>query len=562
MFLTGNLKGPWRYARYLVLVAALALVWACAPRKPVAEWPPAPVDYTLTILHTNDTHSNYGGTTDKGMSCYAALCEGGKGGYVRLDQAVRAVRGETPGALFLEAGDIFQGTLFWTQHKERMPKALVDRLGYQAMIPGNHEFDDGAETWLRLINSIKPQVLGANIHFSSDMKNRVKPYIVLEREGRKIGIIGVVTKEVPSLASPGPNLRFSDEKQALQKTVAELEAQGVKIIIALTHIGLEEDKRMAREIDGIDLYVGAHSHSLLANNPELRDRADGPYPVVEKTPNGAPVLVVSAYTACLYLGKIDLGFDSQGIVRDWQGEPISLDEATLKAMKAPAPNAEMVRLINSFAKPVNKLMSTTIGSIKADLAEGNPLEEPNVKLCRRVECRTGNIAADALRVVPFDDVQITLLNGGALRNSLPGGAITPGHVLGTLPFKNTPVKARMSGEMLVQALEHGVSSYGEDEGRFLQVSGLRYAFNPAKPAGSRVTRVEVAGKDGQWSPLDPGASYVVSTLDYIARGGDGFTLFDSLQWEEGDKLDNDVLRHFIEQHSPVEAKLEGRITVE
>ena len=555
-------KGISKYLMYFHLIV-LALVWSCAPVTPeIFPATPAPVDLTLTILHTNDTHASFGGITDKGMACYAAMCANGKGGYVRLDQAVRAVRQETPEALFLEAGDIFQGTLFWTRHKERMPQALVDGFGYDAMIAGNHEFDDGAETYLRFIGKTTTPVLGANLQFSPGIQHRVTPYTIVERNGRKVGIIGILTPDTPALASPGPDARFGDVKKALQRYVAELEAQGVNIIVALTHIGLEEDKKIAREVDGIDVIVGGHSHSLLSNNPELQGKVDGPYPVVEKTPKGTPVLVVTAYTACLYLGKLEIGFDSLGIARTWQGEAISLDEATLKAMNAPAPNAAMVRRINDFAKPVNTLMRTKIGFIEADEAEGLPLEQPNVKICRKEECRTGNVVADALRLISFDDVQITLLNGGSLRNSLPSGKITPGHVLGTLPFQNTAVKTRMNGALLVQALEHGVSSYGEDEGRFLQVSGLRYAFAPANPVGSRVTAVEVPGPDGRWVPLDPGAEYVVGTQDYMARGGDGFTMLESLHWEEGDKLSSDVLRLYVEKYSPVVAKLAGRITVQ
>ena len=550
------------HAKCLAILVMFIFAWACTPVKPVKDLPPAPVDYILTILHTNDTHSSFGGITDKGMTCYAAMCENGKGGYVRLDQAVRAIRQHTPDALFLEAGDIFQGTLFWTQHKERMPLALVDTLGYEAMIAGNHEFDDGEDTYLRMVNKLETPVLGANMSFRPGIAHRVKPYTIVERAGHKIGIVGIVQPDTPALSSAGPDVQFGNAQAALQKAVAELESQGINIIVAITHLGLEDDKKIARQVNGVDVIVGAHSHSLLTNNPELQEKADGPYPVVEKTPNGEPVLVVTAYTACIYLGKLDVGFDSQGIVRSWQGEPIVLDDATLRAMNAPAPNAAMVRIVNDFAKPVTRLMSSQLGFIKTDLAEGLPLEKSSVKECRQVECLTGNIVADSLRTVSFDDVQIVLLNGGSLRNSLPSGKVTAGHVIGTLPFQNTAVKAKMSGEIILQALEHGVSNYNEDEGRFLQVSGLRYAFAPARAEGSRITKVEVQGNNGQWQALDPKTTYVVGTQDYMAKGGDSFNMLKSLQWEEGDKLSNDVLRLYMEKHSPVEAKLEGRITVQ
>jgi 5'-nucleotidase len=333
----------------------------------------------------------------------------------------------------------------------------------------------------------------------------------------------------------------------------------VDIIIALTHLGLENDRRLARAVNGVDIIVGGHSHSLLSNDD---DRAEGPYPVVEKTPDGAPVLVVTAATACAYLGRLDADFDKDGAAIKWRGGPILLDQSTLTSLGAPKPDAKLVNLLESFAAPVRKMMITSIGTIQAAGKDAQPLEEPDVLQCRRMECLSGNIVADALRAIPFENTQIAIINGGALRASLPGGAVTPGHILGTLPFQNTPLSANMPGAVLWQALEHCVANYGEGEGGFLQVSGLRYAFKPANKPGRRITGAEVLGQDGQWRPLDKNALYRVVTVDFLARGGDGFSMFTTLQWEEGDKLANDALRIYIEQYSPVEAGLEGRITVQ
>ena len=547
--------------RITILLAMLALMTACAQTQPrKALFPHA--DFTLTVLHTNDTHSSFGGVTNKGLTCYAAMCEGGRGGYVRLDQAVRAIRKDYPDALFLDAGDIFQGSLFWTQHKEQMPMALIDMMGYQAIIPGNHEFDEGWQTWLKLIDGLKTPVLAANVSFDSrpdsPAADKILPYIVLEKNGRKIGIVGLITENTPETSSPGPGISFSDSKKALEDAITKLTAQNVHIIIALTHLGLENDRLLARSVNGVDIVVGAHSHSLLSN---YHDRSEGAYPMVEKTPDGTPVLVVTASTACAYLGKLNVGFDKNGVIREWVGRPILLDQATLDYLGAPPPNAELVKRINDFAAPVTKMMETTIGTINAAGKDGLALEEPNVMECRRVECLTGNIVADSLRLVPFPEAQIAIINGGALRTSLPEGKVTPGNVLGTLPFQNTALTATIPGAVILQALEHGVASYGEGEGSFLQVSGLRYAFTPANKPGNRITKAEVSDTNGNWQPLNPKMSYQVVTVDFIARGGDGFTMLKSLQWEEGDKLTNDALRIYLEQHSPVEAKLQGRITI-
>ncbi len=536
---------------------------ACSPQQR-AKAPLFPgADFTLTVMHTNDVHSSYGGTTDTGMTCYAALCEGGSGGYVRLDQAVRAIRKDTPAALFLDAGDIFQGSLFWIQHKERMPAALIDRMNYQAIIPGNHEFDEGWKTWLQMVDALQTPVLGANISFdagqSSPGMSKIYPYIVLEQQGRKIGIVGLITEATPLTSTPGAGVNFTDVQKALRDAIKKLKAKNVKIIIALTHLGLENDRRLAQSMDDIDIIVGAHSHSLLSNTHE---KSEGPYPVLEKSPSGAPVLVVTASTASAYVGKLDVGFDKDGIAREWRGDPIHLNDASLETLKAPKPDSQLVQQIGAFAAPVNEMMQTRIGVIEVAGKDGKPLEEPNVTECRQGECLSGNIVTDALRTVPFKDIQIAILNGGALRSSLPGGDVTPGHVLATLPFQNTAVMTKMSGAVLLQALEHGVATYGEGEGSFLQVSGLRYTFKPSAKAGQRIQKAEIQNKNGKWQPVDRKASYNVATVDFIAKGGDGFSMLTPLQWKEGTTLVNDVLRLYIEKNIPIKMSLQNRISLQ
>lgn len=550
----------------------------------------SPADFTLTVLHTNDVHSAFGGTSAKGLSCYTALCEGGRGGYVRLDQAVRAIRQDNPDALFLDAGDIFQGTLFWVQHKERMPLTLLDKMGYQALTPGNHEFDAGVQTWLRLVDGLKTPILAANIAFDTSITspavNKVAPYTVLERGGRKIGVVGLITESTPELSSPGSGISFTGAQKALTAAVKELNARDVHIVIALAHLGLENERQLAKAVDGVDIIVGAHSHSFLSN---IHPGAEGAYPVVERAPNGSPVLLVTAASACQYLGWLDVGFDSTGVAQTWRGEPVLLDQPSLEALAAPKPNPELVALIEGFAAPLAELMRTSIGQIiRADMADvpaasnrsdaanatsisnvaeivdkslktGMPLEHKSVKECRNAECLTGNIVTDALRDTAFKDAQIAIINSGALRTSLPAGAVTLANVIDTLPFQNTALVASVPGAVILQALEHGIATYGAGSGGFLQVSGLRYVFNPARSTGKRITRVEVVDQNGKWKPLEPKANYRVVTVDFIARGGDGFSMLMPLKWQEGDKLASDALRIYLEEHSPLTIARQGRI---
>jgi 5'-nucleotidase len=535
---------------FAIAFALLMFSAGCAEKRPSG--------ITLTIMHTNDIHSAYGGVTANGRLCYEPLCEDGKGGSVRMQQAARAVRQEEPGAIFLNAGDVFQGSLYWAAHKEAMPVSVLDMMGYQAIIPGNHEFDDGCGPMLNLARASKTPVIAANLSFDSQLEGAesIKPWLTLERGGRKIGIVGIANPDTPNLSSPCAEAHFSDAAEALRAAVKELGKQGVNIIIAVTHIGLENDRRLARAVDGVDVIVGGHSHSLLSNT---LPGAEGPYPVVERSSEDKPVIIVTASTATQYLGRVDVRFDKAGVPVSWQGEPITLDDSTLAALNAPAPDPELVRVIEGYSKPVKLMMNSPIGIIRAEGREGKPLEEPNVLQCRQGECLTGNAVADALRTQAFSSAEAAILNGGALRNSLPGGTATTGDALATLPFQNTPVRADMPGSVLLQALEHGVSAYGEGQGSFLQVSGLRYVFDPGKAPGERIVKAEIPDEKGAWRPVRPDASYSVVTVDFLSGGGDGYVMLKSLQWQESTMLMNDALRLHLQKNSPLTIKLEGRI---
>jgi 5'-nucleotidase len=539
--------------RVFILSATLALMSGCALRSPDTQ-----KEYALTVLHTNDVHSSYGGFTAENRICYAPACEGGSGGSVRLQQAVRAVRQNNPDAVLLDAGDEFQGTLFWTLHKDAPATEIIDRIGYQAIAPGNHEFDDGCATFLRYARAIKTPVVAANLSFDQGMEGaeRILPWIVTQVNGRKIGIVGLVTSETPLVTAHSEGAAFADEETALRKAVAELTAQGVDIIISLTHAGFENDKKMAREVAGVDIFVGGHSHSLLSNTI---DRAEGAYPVVEQSPDGKPVLVISAGSAGRYLGRLDIIFDAAGVPVSWSGEPIPIDDKTLAEMKAPKPDVALAAIIEKFAAPAREMLQTPLGEILAPGLDGLPLEKPDVLQCRAGDCLTGNIVADALLSVPFKNSQVVLLNAGALRNSLPGGKVTAGDVLATLPFQNTPMVADLPGSIILQALEHGVSAYGDGSGGFLQTAGLRYAFDARRSAGKRIVKAEISDERGIWRPVQKNKSYRAVTVDFLANGGDGFAMLQPFNWREAEGLMSDALRVYLEQKSPVSLRPEGRI---
>jgi 5'-nucleotidase len=187
--------------------------------------------------------------------------------------------------------------------------------------------------------------------------------------------------------------------------------------------------------------------------------------------------------------------------------------------------------------------------------------EGDRKICRLQECNLGNLLTDAMRAQT--GVQVALENGGGIRASIKEGNVTLGDVLTVLPFGNLVSTFSLSGENLLAALENGVSQMQEGGGRFLQVSGLRYQVDPAKPAGSRILSVEVLDAQGKYQPLDPKATYTVATNDFMREGGDGFTMLAEKAFnanDYGQPLDQ-VLSDYIKTNSPINIKVEGRITI-
>jgi 5'-nucleotidase len=158
-------------------------------------------------------------------------------------------------------------------------------------------------------------------------------------------------------------------------------------------------------------------------------------------------------------------------------------------------------------------------------------------------------------------VTIALANGGGLRASIDAGPVTMGEVLTVLPFRNTLATFEASGEMIVAALENGVSQLEDGAGRFLQVAGLKYSFDPAQPAGSRVSEVQVLVGGDAWAPIDPATTYLVVTNNYVRQGGDGFAMFTQAAraYDYGPDL-ADVTAEFMAKVGPYTPFLDGRIT--
>lgn len=532
---------------------------------------PITVLFNLTLLHTNDTHAHVDQFNVNGARCKPADETAGNcvAGVSRLATLIQGVRTERENVLLLDAGDQFQGSLFFNLFGSDVLTDTMNTLGYDAMAVGNHEFDRGPEELAHFIGGADFPVLSANTDASAEplLAGLIEPYAILDVNGQEVGIVGLTAPETSNISSPGPNITFTHPVTAVQEAVDELTALGVDKIVVLSHLGYQDDVALASAVSGVDVIIGGHSHSFLYtpvapisfSPPTLGPlNPAGAYPTVVLGADGEPVLIVSAYQWAYFLGRLDVVFDTDGTVMSYNQLPIYLNR---NISKDPA----MEALLNVYRPAVAALIASPVGTTTVDL----PINVGGVRICRKGECLMGNLVADSMlwmaeRANPGTDYQIAFQNGGGLRAPIAAGTVTMGDVLETLPFGNTIATFQLQGQYVKLALENGARLYPAENGGFSQVSGLRYTINASQPAWSRISNVEVWNEaTSSWEPLDLNAYYNVVTNNFMRAGGDNYTMFRDYAvdpYDYGPALD-EALAEYFRNFSPVTPVIEGRITI-
>ena len=515
--------------RLLMSVAALGLTTGMAA-----------AEYKLTILHTNDFHARFEPISKYDGPCSAedngaGECFGGSG---RLVTAVAEARTRTNNSILVDGGDQFQGTLFYTYYKGALAAEMMNKMGYDAMTVGNHEFDDGPEVLKGFMDAVNFPVLMSNADVSREplLADKLAKSTVIERGGEKLGLIGLTPQDTDELASPGPNIIFTDPVQAVQGEVDKLTAEGVNKIIVLSHSGYGVDQLVAAGTTGVDVIVGGHSNTLLSNTNE---RAEGAYPTMVGN-----TAIVQAYAYGKFLGELNVVFDDAGVITSATGEPLIMDAAVTEDEVTVARVAEAAAPLEEIR---NKVVAQTDEAIGGDRA-----------VCRAMECTMGNLIADAMLARVADQgIQIAIQNGGGIRASIDAGEVTMGEVLTVLPFQNTLSTFQVTGATLVEALENGVGQVEEGAGRFPQVAGMSFAFDATQPAGSRVSDVMVGG-----AAIEMDKVYGVVSNNYVRNGGDGYDMFRDAAnaYDFGPDL-ADVTAEYLAANAPYKPYTDGRIAV-
>ena len=522
----------------LFLIAA-----ACAP----APRTTSPDDgLELRLLHVNDTHAFLAGIDDHMNACFEATdC---RGGLARISAAIQAARQEQDNVIALDAGDQFQGTLFYSVNKWPVIAAADALLPYDAMTLGNHEFDEGCRELARFLAAQPLPVLAANLVPQQGCPlagSRIRPYLVRTVRGTRVGIIGLANDEVTGLAAACPQTTFRDARTTLEQYVAELEAQGIRHIIAVTHLGLERDRELARSVSGVDVIVGGHTHTYLGPGSK-----DGPYPIVEHAPDGSPVLVVTAARATRYLGDLSITLDAAGIPVAWTGGPREL-------LPALPQDEAMTRLVASYTESLARYRTEIVGRHSVQMPDG-------MEACRKGDCFSGLLTADAfLEYGRAQGAHLALVNGGGIRASLPAGDISRGDLLALHPFDGQVYVREYSGEQLRAALEHAVSGPDGEGPQLLQVAGLTYEADTSLPAGQRLQAVHIVDERGRRHALDPQARYGVALSDFLASGGDGFEMLRQGRLLAVSPLSvRELTSDYIRRHSPLTAPRGERIILD
>ncbi|WP_128895529.1 5'-nucleotidase C-terminal domain-containing protein [Longirhabdus pacifica] len=474
----------------------------------------------ITIMHTNDTH----GRAEEGK--YDGM------GFAKVSTLVQQYETENPDkpVVMLDAGDTFHGTTFATLVQGESIAKVMNEVGYDGMAAGNHDFNYGYERLLEIESLLDFPLLSANV-IKEDGERLLKPYTIEEVNGVKLGIFGLSTPETHYKTHPNnvKGLTFTDPAAEAKLMVELLENEGVDVIIAVTHLGTDASStdtsiKVAEEAQGIDIIVDGHSHT------------------VDNLPTEAGTLIVSAGEYTKNLGVVELVFNQDNELLEKIPSRITKEDAA-----EVTPDADIEWMISAIKTSQQEILSEVVGHTTVAL-------DGEREQVRAGETNLGNLIADAM--IDLTGADVALTNGGGIRASIEEGDVTKGDIINVLPFGNYVVTKMVSGADIKAALENGVSAYPETKGAFPHISGMTFTINTDMAAGERVEDLMVKGE-----PVDLEKEYVLATNDFLAAGGDEYTMFGSAAIVNEYPALDEVLIDFMSKQEKVNPMIDNRIAV-
>lgn len=451
-------------------------------------------------------------------------------GYIVSDERaigldrVAAIKNSVPGSLLVDAGDFLHGQPLATLSQGRDVVRLMKKAGYFAAAAGNHEFAYLLEVLKKRSREAQAPpdsmvILSANVR-QEDGSLLLPPEASLDLRGVRVCLFGLTTNTTPSQAraSSVRGLRF-DDPIATAKDVSQAQrARGCQVIVALSHLGSDpaypdNSRELAVRAPAVDVIIDGHSHKVV-------DEKIGPARVL-----------VSPGAHGEHVGRLDIRYDREG------GRITDISNTLLDVRDAgawppePALEAELTAMRNAL----DERLSLVVGNVRSELPGGH-------RAARDRETALGCFSADALRAAYGDD--FALVNGGGLRAGIQKGEVTRGQILAALPFNDLVISLEVTGQEMLDLLEHGFSYLPAKNGAFPQLSGLSVRLKADNPPGKRVLSATLA--DG--SPLDPGRSYTLSTNAFLADGGDGYPHLAAKAKRKSFMFVDEALIQFIQRH--------------
>lgn len=468
-----------KITKILLSAAFGACFCACSTSQPAAE--------QLVILHSNDTHSHIDPLADSDL-----------GGVARRKVLIDSVRGANDNVLLIDAGDIVQGTLYFHLYRGAVEQDMLNRLGYDIQILGNHEFDNGTEGLKEMLAQAKPTLLSSNYAFSDSLlAAKFQPYAVKEYGGKRVGLFALNLNPKGMIAEGNyDGVEYQPWKEAAERIVDQLRnKENCDYVIAVTHIGVEGstenpelfgDVQVARQTSGIDLIIGAHSHTRI--DPARK----------ELNADGDTVVIVQTGKYGMALGEITLDLASGKI-----SERLIPVDSRLDPRRDP----ELLAAIEPYRAGIDSLYNNEIFRLEA----AEPLNGRSPQLQAFV---AGFIADRGARLLG-KPVDVAIGNKGSLRTTWAPGAVSEGAVLDMMPFRNRLVVLDLKGSDLLEA------------------------FKVMEARGG-----DIAGGLTDPKLIDPERHYRVATIDYLANGGDymtpltrGVRMAESKKWVFEELLD-------------------------
>jgi len=454
---------------------------------------PAPETRRIRILHTNDMHGAISPLPDEVVLGRPAELGGSAYTATLVDRARQADPCRT---LVLDSGDAVHGQAATDLDKGRSMMQVMGEVGYDAATLGNHDFHWGVGNMLNRLALARHPVVVANVVMEdgSPVPN-TRPHQVFDMDGIKVGVTGLLTADTAHEQRKDriEGVRFLDEASTLRQNIEVMKDQGAEVILVMSHMGLDKDRQLARQFPGQNLVIlGGHSH----------DRVTGPERL-------AGNYLVQAGSMGKEIGEMVLDLNQRSIV-GVEHHLVPVNPETIPA------DPEVAAIVARYEERAEKEM----GKVLTDLPQRLGRSE-------QVDSGCGNLVTDAMR--HSADTQVAFINSDALRTDLEPGPLTRKDLYEMMPFGSEVMRGRLTGQQILQALEHSIdqrSPSPEVHTPFLQVSGMRFAYDASMPPGERILATELDGR-----PLDPQATYTVALDDFLCLGKMGYDSFKDGDWQ-------------------------------